>query len=175
MNDLAVLLAPEVKRGKFQLASGQCTDWYVDCRRLTYGRNGGVATRAAVKEMERAGLQPSSIGGVGYGGIPTAVQVAWVMDLPSFAVRAEPKRHGGGGRIVGELVQGPVVLVEDTFTTGGSVASAVAEVQAAGATVISIICLLNRSTPSVDSLDGVPILSLLRPADLGVTNGDGPG
>ncbi len=115
-----------------------------------------------------------AVGGMTMGADPIAVATAVMADRPlrAFSVRKETKAHGTGGRLVGPVVAGDrAVVVEDTVTTGGSMAEAIAVLDAEGIEVIQAIVLVDRSDGvagrTLEEL-GVPLIALLTPADLGV-------
>src|SRR3989337_581769 len=67
--------------------------------------------------------------------------------LDAFVVRKEGKAHGLQRRIEGPDVTGRRVLaVEDTSTTGGSVLTAVEALREAGAEVVAVAVIVDRST-----------------------------
>ena len=64
------------------------------------------------------------------------------------------------------------VVVEDTVTTGGSMAEAVEVLQGEGIEVVQAIVLVDRSSGAAArrlKALGVPLVSLLTPTDLGVS------
>ena len=104
--------------------------------------------------------------------IATATAVLADTSLRAFSVRKEAKAHGTGGRLVGPVGAGDqAVVVEDTVTTGGSMAEAVNVLRAEGVRVIQAIVLVDRSSGvaarRLGQLD-VPLVALLTPQDLGV-------
>jgi orotate phosphoribosyltransferase len=67
--------------------------------------------------------------------------------LDAFVVRKAEKAHGLQRRIEGPDVAGRRVLaVEDTSTTGGSVLTAVDALREAGADVVGVAVIVDRST-----------------------------
>ncbi len=108
------------------------------------------------------------------GADPIAVATAMLATEPlrAFSVRKEAKAHGTGGRLVGPIASGDrAVVVEDTVTTGGSMASAVEVLKGEGVDVIQAVVLVDRSDGAAAAclaeLD-VPLVALLTPGDLGV-------
>ena len=68
-------------------------------------------------------------------------------ELDAFVVRKDEKAHGLQRRIEGPDVAGRRVLaVEDTSTTGGSVLTAVEALREAGAEVVGVAVIVDRST-----------------------------
>ncbi len=111
------------------------------------------------------------------GADPIAVSTAIVAassgrDLASFSIRKEAKDHGTGGRLVGPVSAGDlVVVVEDTTTTGSAVAEATTVLLDAGVHVVLGVALVDRSggkaTDRMAEL-GVPYTALITPDELGV-------
>ncbi len=158
--------------GPYRLSSGIESDWYLDGRQTTYDGTGGKLVGRCVLEV----LDPSAtvVGGMTMGADPIAVAAALMADGPlrAFSVRKEAKGHGTGGRLVGPIHAGDrAVVVEDTVTTGGSMAAAVAVLQSEGVQVVQAVVLVDRSsgaaTARLAEYD-VPLVSLLTPQDLGV-------
>lgn len=165
---LAATLRGHVRKGEtFHLAGGDQSDWYIDCRELTYGVEGTRVARMVSTEL--AGFDLDAVGGVGYGGVPIGILVAQRWQVRSFAVRLDVKGHGRVGKIVGPLLPGDkVALVEDVFTSGSSVCAAVEALRAYGAEVAAVVAIVNRGNPSLTTLYGdIPFRSLVTAADLG--------
>lgn len=82
------------------------------------------------------------IAGVATAGIPQGALVADVLNLPYCYVRPEPKKHGMGNQIEGQLdAQQRVVVVEDLISTGGSSLKVVEALRQAGAEVVGLIAI----------------------------------
>src|SRR5205085_7685586 len=74
--------------------------------------------------------------------------------LDAFVVRKEGKAHGLQRRIEGPDVAGRRVLaVEDTSTTGGSVLTAVEALREAGAEVVGVAVIVERSTGAAERIN----------------------
>ncbi len=158
--------------GPYRLSSGLESDWYLDGRQTTF--DGAGARIVATCVLEVLNEEADAVGGMTMGADPIAVASAVLADRPlrAFSVRKEAKGHGTGGRLVGPIVAGDrAVVVEDTVTTGGSMASAIAALQEEGIEVVQAIVLVDRSDGAAARLlgtMGVPLTALLTPADLGV-------
>jgi orotate phosphoribosyltransferase len=75
-------------------------------------------------------------------------------ELDAFVVRKAEKAHGLQRRIEGPAVAGRRVLaVEDTSTTGGSVLTAVAALRDAGAEVVGVAVIADRSTGAAEKVE----------------------
>jgi orotate phosphoribosyltransferase len=162
---LVAALKPHIVRGSISLAAGGESDWYVDCRPVLYGIDNGIVAMWVDSEMV---LDVDAVGGVGFGGLPVAALVAQRRQIRTFGVRSEVKDHGLAGKVVGAVNPGDrVVVVEDVFNTGSSVCGAIEALQAMGAVVVQVVCIVNRGNPALRSVYGdVPFVSLLTSADL---------
>lgn len=158
--------------GPYRLSSGIESDWYLDGRQTTFDGAGARIVAACI--LESMSEEADAVGGMTMGADPIAVATAAMSDRPlrAFSVRKEAKEHGAGGRLVGPIVAGDrAVVVEDTVTTGASMASAIEVLQSEGVEVVQAIVLVDRSDGAAAKLLtalGVPLVSLLTPADLGV-------
>lgn len=158
--------------GPYKLSSGLESDWYLDGRQTTFDGTGArIVGRCIVEAMDPVA---TAVGGMTMGADPIAVAAAIMADRPlrAFSVRKAEKTHGTGGRLVGPVVAGDyAVVVEDTVTTGGSMAQAIEVLQSEGVAVIQAIVLVDRSFGAAGQrlgALGVPLVSLLTPSDLGV-------
>ncbi len=155
MNDRDALLAQvtdkAVVHGRVTLSSGKEADYYVDLRRVTLDAQAaplvGRVMLALTDDWEY-----DAVGGLTLGADPVAVSMlhaaaARGRELDAFVVRKAEKTHGLQRRIEGPDVAGRRVLaVEDTSTTGGSVLTAVEALREAGAEVVGVAVIVDRST-----------------------------
>jgi orotate phosphoribosyltransferase len=91
--------------------------------------------------------------------------------LDAFVVRKQGKAHGLQRRIEGPDIAGRrVVAVEDTSTTGGSVLTAVEALREAGADVVGVAVIVDRSTGAREAIEaaGLPYRTAFGLADLGL-------
>ena len=89
--------------------------------------------------------------------------------VDAFVVRKDTKQHGMQRLIEGPDIAGrPVLVVEDTSTTGGSVLTAVRAVRDAGASIVGVCTVVDRATGAREAIEaeGLPYRSLLGLADL---------
>lgn len=158
--------------GPFTLASGRVADWYLDARQTTFSGEGARLVGEAMLEV----VDPVAVavGGMTMGADPIAVATAVVSGgrLDAFSIRKQAKDHGTGGRLVGPVGAGdPVVIVEDTTTTGGAFLEAVDVAVDHGLRVVQAVTLFDRSGGRVGELmasRSLPYVVLVLPSDLGV-------
>ncbi|MDO5287211.1 MAG: orotate phosphoribosyltransferase [Actinomycetia bacterium] len=171
--DLVTRLA--VVRGKVTLSSGAEADYYVDLRRVTLDGAGGPVVGRVMRELTRD-WDYQAVGGLTLGADPVATSMlhAAAADgerLDAFVVRKQGKAHGLQRRIEGPSIAGrPVLVVEDTSTTGGSVATALDAVLAEGAQVAGVAVIVDRGTGAQERIEalGYPYRYALSLADLGL-------
>lgn len=158
--------------GPFRLASGATSAWYLDGRQTTFDGPGGRLVAAAVNDVLVDDV--TAIGGMTMGADPIAVATVVMAERPlkAFSVRKAEKDHGLEGRLVGPVTDSDVVaVVEDTTTTGGSMAEAIAILESEGVAVVQAITLVDRSGGAAAAMiaaAGIELVSLVTPADLGV-------
>ena len=165
--------------GDFTLASGQKSDYYIDCRVTTLHAEGGRLAGIVLLDLIREHFPTAqAVGGLTMGADPlvsnTASASAWDAadhaefleldpdedhgDSPSllhgFLVRKAEKTHGTGRRVEGFLQPGaPVVIVDDVCTTGGSTITAIEATRQAGMNVIGVLCLVDREQGGRDNIE----------------------
>ncbi len=173
---LADLLRRHVRTdGPFTLASGEAASWYLDARQATFDGAGAAVVGDAVLAV----LAPDvdAVGGMTMGADPVAVATALRgaqqgRPLRAFSVRKQAKGHGVGGRLVGPVAAGDrVAIVEDTCTTGATLAAVANVLGEAGIDVVQAVALVDRGgdEPSRRMAGaGIPYVAILTPADLGV-------
>lgn len=146
-----LLLERSVQRGKFTLASGLTSSYYIDCRPTTMSAEGLALIGAlGLDAIRRAGWRADAIGGLTMGADPVAYAVAaasWSVPPPidAFSVRKESKGHGTKRQVEGNFRAGArVVVVEDVITTGGSALQAIAALREAGANIVGVLAVVDR-------------------------------
>jgi orotate phosphoribosyltransferase len=164
------------KKPVFRLASGKMSKVYFDLRLTTLCPEGQyLIGNLLYQKLEEAGLSPRAAGGLTLGADPVACALAYTSfmrgrPIEAFLVRKEPKDHGRGRQIEGNVREGdPVVIVDDVLTTGGSTIKALTAAREAGLEVLAALVVLDRQEQrgreNVEEL--CPLYSLLRMEDFG--------
>ncbi|HMF54403.1 MAG TPA: orotate phosphoribosyltransferase [Edaphobacter sp.] len=160
-NDRASLLnliaTHSFRLGGFTLASGQKSDYYIDCRTTTLHAEGGRLSGLLLYDLIRQHFpHADAVGGLTMGADPlvsnTASASAWnhlehkhEPLVHGFLVRKAEKTHGTGRRLEGFHKLGAhVVIVDDVCTTGGSTITAIEATKESGMNVIGVLCLVDR-------------------------------
>jgi orotate phosphoribosyltransferase len=159
--------------GPFKLASGGMTDYYLDMKPTMLDPEGASLIADIVFDMLGGIREVEAIGGLELGAVPivTAVCARSFPQRPidGFIVRKAPKDHGTARKIDGNFRNNSaVVLVEDVTTKGGSVMQAVEAVRARGATVTTIITIVDRLEGAEANLkkEGLALLPVFTARDL---------
>jgi orotate phosphoribosyltransferase len=153
--------------GEVTLASGAVAQYYVDARR-TLMRPGGFRATGELIAARAHELGATAVGGPATAAIPpacAAIAVPAGADLVAFFVRGERKEHG-----LQRWVEGPIeagmrcLVVEDTVTTGGSTAQAVARIGEEGLEVAGVVAVVDRLAGGgerIEAAAGAPYSALV--------------
>ena len=175
---LAQIRTKAVVHGRVTLSSGTEADHYVDLRRITLDAQAAPLVGRVMLELTSR-WEYDAVGGLTLGADPVAVAMmhaaaAQDRQVDAFVVRKEGKAHGLQRRIEGPDVAGRRVLaVEDTSTTGGSVLTAVSALRDAGADVVGVAVIVDRSTGAREKVEaeGLEYLSAYGLDDLDLPRG----
>jgi orotate phosphoribosyltransferase len=146
---LQLLCKRSFRRGKFQLASGDTSDYYIDGK-MTEVYSEGAHLIGEVLYDYTKDLPFDAIGGLEAGAIPlaTAAVISYQQhgrQLEGFWVRDKVKSHGTQKPIEGNLAPGArVVIVEDVVTRGQSSLKAIKEVVSQQCKVVLVLALVDR-------------------------------
>jgi orotate phosphoribosyltransferase len=114
------------------------------------------------------------LGGLEMGGIPIVTVISARTGLPALFVRKQAKTYGTCKIAEGPDVDGRrVTLIEDVITTGGAVRDATVALRAAGATVRTVVCAIDRSPGTDNPLAdvGLELRSALTKVELDAIRG----
>ena len=136
--------------GKFTLASGKRSSYYLDLRVVPSDpeayRLAVSAYLAVAKEIGEGSFDV--VAGVATAGVTISSPLAYVLKKPMVYVRREEKGHGLGKMVEGAVRPGwRALVVDDLVTTGGSIISAVEALRKSG-------CVVNDTLVLIDRLEG---------------------
>ncbi len=155
--------------GRFVLASGKESDYYINVKRLgTDPKALRLIARLMAGKAERAGVEFDRVAGQELGAVPIATALALETGKPLVIVRKKPKGHGTGSQIEGEVKPGDkILLVEDVTTTGGSVLRAAEILEKLGAKIAAISVVVDREEGAEDRIGGrYTFIPLVRVSEL---------
>lgn len=172
---LQIIRDQAVVHGQVTLSSGTEADYYVDLRRVTL--DGVAAPLVGQVMLDLVGdLELDAVGGLTMGADPVATAMLHAAAaggdrLDAFVVRKAGKAHGMQQRIEGPSISGRrVLVVEDTSTTGSSPLAAVQACREAGAEVVAVAVIADRSSGAGEGIraEGLDYRSAYTLADLGL-------
>jgi orotate phosphoribosyltransferase len=153
---LAELREHSLILGEVTLSSGATAQYYVDARRALM-RPAGFLAAGALIAAAAADVGAEAVGGPATAAIPpscAAIAVPAGAGLVAFFVRGERKQHG-----LQRWVEGPVepgmrcLVVEDTVTTGGSTAKAIARIREEGLAVAGVVAVVDRLAGGAEKIE----------------------
>ncbi len=170
---IEILLARSVRFGRFTLASGAVSPFYIDVRKTSLDPEGASVLGRLLFAAYAADIAEgriTAVGGLTLGADPLVVALALEAyarghRLDAFLVRQAQKSHGARNRIEGNLEPGArALIVEDVCTSGGSALEAVGAARAAGATVAHAWCAVDRRAGGREALaaTGVALTACLE-------------
>ncbi len=178
---LAILKKKSVFHGDFVLASGQRSNYYVDCRLTTLDPEGATLVGQVLYSMieehsTESGARVDAVGGLTMGADPISLAIGMRSfqqrpnaPLKCFVVRKEPKGHGQGKQIEGNFAPGDsVVVIDDVVTKGDSTLKAVDAVEREGGKVAFVAVLVDRLQGGRDKIEqrGFKVISAFTKDDL---------
>ena len=152
---LEIIRAKAIVHGRVTLSSGREAAYYVALRRITLDGEAAPLVGRVMRNLT-ADLEYAAVGGLTLGADPVATAMLHAAAsagerLDAFVVRKSGKAHGLQQRIEGPSITGrPVVIVEDTSTTGASPLDAAQAAREAGATVVAVATIADRATGAAD-------------------------
>lgn len=164
-------------RGTVTLASGQVSDFYIDCKQTALHAEGAALIGELFFDRVSQLVTPVvAVGGLTLGADPLAVATAVASHargapVDAFIIRKEPKEHGTGAWLEGanRLSAGaPVAILEDVVTTGGSTLKAIARARESGLDPKIVLCLVDREAGGVEAIreqGGLDVISLFSRSD----------
>ena len=157
----------------FKLSSGKMSTYYLDLRTITLDPEGGYIIGNVVFEMIKE-KKPDGVGGLTLGADPIAYATSIIsylnkQPIKPFVVRKEPKKHGTGKQIEGNVKEGDkVFIVEDVVTTAGSSLKAARVAKEHGLQVLGIIALVDREEGGEENIkkEGIEFYPIFKVSEL---------
>ncbi|WP_297454328.1 orotate phosphoribosyltransferase [Persephonella sp.] len=161
----------------FKLSSGKMSTYYMDLRTITLDPEGGYIIGNLIFEMIKD-KSPDAIGGLTLGADPISYATALVsylnkQPIKPFVVRKEPKGHGTGKQIEGNVQPGEkVFIVEDVVTTAGSSLKAAKVARDFGLEIMGIIAIVDREEGGAENIkkEGFEFFPIFKVSEFLKTN-----
>ncbi len=156
-----------VKFGRFKLSSGIESSYYVNFREsLLVPRY----VKSLARELGALIIEErvEALVGVAVAGALIASYIGALYDIPVTFVRSEPKNHGLGKEVEGDVRGMEVAIVDDVLTTGGTISRAYEALLRVGAKpkLAAVIFDRQQGGGRVVRELGLRLVSLCRIADL---------
>ncbi|MDD0840396.1 orotate phosphoribosyltransferase [Curvibacter sp. HBC61] len=142
--------------GEFKTKAGRLSPYFFNAGLFDDGAKLGKLAEFYAKRLLASGIEFDMIFGPAYKGIPLAAAVAIELarlgrNVPFAYNRKEAKDHGEGGTLVGALLQGRVLIVDDVMSAGTAARESIAIIRAAGATPHAVALALDRQEKATEN------------------------
>jgi len=154
-------------RGQFRLRSGMTSEEYFD--KYLFESDPLMLREIAEAMAPLIPQDTEAIAGLEMGGIPIATVLSQLTGIPTLFVRKAPKDYGTCKLVEGgEIEERKLVIVEDVVSTGGQIIESANALCAAGASIVGVICVIDRETGGFENLAnaGFALHSLLTMTEL---------
>ena len=169
----------------FCLASGKMSNYYFNCKKVTFNPEGKYLTGNILFEMI-SDLRIDAVGGMTLGADPIANAISLISYISagcelkskienrkskiikSFSIRKKPKNHGLKLPIEGDINENDrVVILDDVVTTGQSTIEAIDAARDFKLNVVKAIALIDREEGGRENIEkkDVEFESLFRKRD----------
>ena len=167
--------------GEFTLKSGRVSPYFFNAGLFNTGHALSELGKSYAAALVAQQLDYDVLFGPAYKGIPlvatlaVALSVSHGIDKPYAFNRKEVKDHGEGGSIVGAVLKGKVLIVDDVITAGTAIREAVDIIRAQGGTASAVLIALDRqekgkaeksAVQEVQDDYGIAVHSIITMSDL---------
>ncbi len=151
-----------IHREPVELKHAGASGFYVDVK-MVYGYPDALNLISDAL-MERIDRSTSCVATAGYGGLSPATVISSRHGLHLTLVRDQQKKHGKGGWIDGYVPNehDRITIVDDVFTTGGSLRKIIEALEPTGAIILGCCVVVKRGEGTL----AVPLAYLLTPEEL---------
>jgi len=170
-----------LKFGEFTLKSGRHSPYFFNAGYFNTGNALADLGHHYAQTIIDSKIQYDGIFGPAYKGIPLVASIAIALardfnhNTPYSFNRKEVKDHGEGGSIVGAVLQGRILIVDDVITAGTAIRQSAEIIHDAGATIAGIVLAFDRqergqgkqsAVQELQSSLNVPVISIVRFQDI---------
>jgi orotate phosphoribosyltransferase len=156
MKDTITLLKESgaMLEGHFLLSSGRHSDRYFQCAKLLQYPDKAAEALAAVAEKIRADIKAGAlnidaIAGPAMGGIIVAYELGRQLGLPAFFTERDDTGNMSLRRGFEVSAGQRILIAEDVVTTGKSSGESARVLEAQGAVITALACVVDRRAPGV--------------------------
>jgi orotate phosphoribosyltransferase len=144
-----------LKFGDFTLASGAKSKYYIDLRIIpNFPKEFEILVDEAVSYINQHCPDIEGIVAIPLAAMPFGTLLAYKLNKPFYILRKEPKKHGLGKMLEGELKKGQkILLVDDLISSGFSKAPAINALRDEGAKVDNLFVFIDRTPDGLDDFE----------------------
>ena len=137
--------------GHFLLSSGRHSDRYFQCARLLqYPHRAAAALAGVADAIKRDAIGIDAVVGPAMGGIIAAYELGRQLGLPAFFTERDDSGLMTLRRGFEVQPGNTILIVEDVVTTGKSFGECAAALEALGARIAALACLVDRRQPGIE-------------------------
>ncbi|WP_417880298.1 orotate phosphoribosyltransferase [Vibrio sp.] len=150
-----------LKFGEFTLKSGRTSPYFFNAGLFNTGRDLARLGRFYSAALADSGIEFDVLFGPAYKGIPIATTTAVALadhhdiDTPYCFNRKEAKDHGEGGNLVGNPLEGRIMLVDDVITAGTAIRESMEIIKANGADLAGVLVAIDRQEKGKGELSAI--------------------
>ncbi|MDW6002226.1 orotate phosphoribosyltransferase [Vibrio mangrovi] len=150
-----------LKFGEFTLKSGRKSPYFFNAGLFNTGRDLARLGRFYAAALVDSGIDYDVLFGPAYKGIPIATTTAVALadhhnvDTPYCFNRKEAKDHGEGGHLVGSVLEGRIMLVDDVITAGTAIRESMEIIKANGAELAGVLVAIDRQEKGKGELSAI--------------------
>ncbi len=142
--------------GEFRLRSGVTANEYFD--KYRFESDPRLLREVARHLVPLIPTDTEILAGLELGGVPIAAALALETGLPAAFVRKEAKAYGTRRLAEGVDVAGRrLLVVEDVITSGGQVVISTEQLRALGASIASVVCVIDRQSGGAEALSKIDL------------------
>ncbi|EKN4605442.1 orotate phosphoribosyltransferase [Vibrio parahaemolyticus] len=150
-----------LKFGEFTLKSGRKSPYFFNAGLFNTGRDLARLGRFYAAALADSSIEFDVLFGPAYKGIPIATTTAVALadhhdiDTPYCFNRKEAKNHGEGGNLVGSVLEGRIMLVDDVITAGTAIRESMEIIKANGADLAGVLVAIDRQEKGKGELSAI--------------------
>lgn len=150
-----------LKFGEFKTKAGRISPYFFNAGLFDDGARLGRLAEFYAQRLIASGIEFDMVFGPAYKGIPLGAALSVELarrgrNVPFAYNRKEAKDHGEGGTLVGALLKGRVLIVDDVMSAGTAARESIAIIKAAGATPHAVLIALDRQEKATENGQDVP-------------------
>ena len=150
-----------LKFGEFKTKAGRISPYFFNAGLFDDGARLGRVAKFYAQRLIASGIEFDMVFGPAYKGIPVGAALSVELarrgrNVPFAYNRKEAKDHGEGGTLVGALLKGRVLIVDDVMSAGTAARESIAIIKAAGATPHAVLIALDRQEKATENGQDVP-------------------